>query len=255
MKDAAIHAQGLTRRVAGRALIEDAAMWLMPGEVLGIIGPNGAGKSTLVRLLAGLDRPDAGAVTLQARPLRDWPPRARALCLGYLPQHFTPHWDYRVTELLRLGLDRVAGGAAGLADLAVRHGVAGLLERRWSSLSGGERGRVLAAAVLAPSPPVILADEPSAALDIGQAAAMMALLRGRAAVGAAVGVVVHDINLAARWCDRLLVLAGGRIRAEGTPAAVLAPGLLDDVFGVAFERLRSADGCDVVLAGRSPRSV
>lgn len=249
MTGAVLEASGVTRRIGGRILVEAASLALRPGEVLGIIGPNGAGKSTLVRMLAGLDRPDQGEVTLLGRPLMRWPAHERARLLGYLPQHFTPHWDYRVAELLRLGLERTPQGMAGLPALASRHGLEALLGRRWSSLSGGERGRSLAAAVLAPAPRVILADEPAAALDIGQAAALMALLRGRA--GAAVAVVVHDLNLAARWCDRIAVMEGGRLRAVGTPSAVFAAGLLDEVFGVTFERLRAADGTMVILAPRA----
>jgi ABC-type cobalamin/Fe3+-siderophores transport system ATPase subunit len=146
-------------------------------------------------MLAGLDAPDQGEITLLGRPLPQWPARERARLLGYLPQHFAPHWDYRVAELLRLGLDRTPEGMAGLAALAARHGLEELLGRRWSSLSGGERGRSLAAAVLAPAPRVILADEPAAALDIGQAAGLMGSLRERAGASAAVAVVVHDLHL------------------------------------------------------------
>lgn len=251
MSGVALQARDVTRRVGGKTLVETASLALRPGEVLGIIGPNGAGKSTLVRMLAGLDRPDQGEVTLLGRPLMQWPARERARRLGYLPQHFTPHWDYRVAELLRLGLDRTPQGMAGLSGLAAQHGLEALLDRRWSSLSGGERGRSLAAAVLAPAPRVILADEPAAALDIGQAAALMALLRDLAASGTAVAVVVHDLNLAGRWCDRIAVMGGGRIRCVGAPAAVFVPGVLEEVFGVTFERMHAADGTAVVLAARA----
>jgi ABC-type cobalamin/Fe3+-siderophores transport system ATPase subunit len=250
----AMQALGLTRRIGRKTLVEDASIDLLAGQVLGIIGPNGAGKSTLLRLLAGLDQPDTGRVLLQSRPLPQWQAAERARRIGYLPQHFQPHWDYRVGELLRLGLDRAPGGPAGLRELAAQHGLEPLLGRLWSSLSGGERGRALAAAVLAPCPPVILADEPAAALDIGQAAALMALLRKRAELGAAVAVVVHDLNLAGRWCDRIVLMAAGQIRAIGVPAFIFAPGLLDDVFGVTFERLAAADGSDVVLATRAATS-
>lgn len=251
MNGAALQAKDVTRRVGGKTLVEAASLALMPGEVLGIIGPNGAGKSTLVRMLAGLDRPDQGEVALFGRPLTQWPARERARRLGYFPQHFTPHWDYRVAELLRLGLDRTPQGMAGISALAAQHGLEALLDRRWSSLSGGERGRSLAAAVLAPAPLVILADEPAAALDIGQAAALMGLLRARAGAGAAVAVVVHDLNLAARWCDRIAVMEGGCLRGMGTPSAVFAAGVLDQVFGVTFERLLAADGTSLVLAPRA----
>lgn len=247
--EAALAAWGLGFRIGGRALLQGVSLTLRPGEVLGIIGPNGAGKSTLLRLCTGLLRPASGSVVLLGQPLAAWPARERARRLGYLPQHFAPHWDYSVRELLRLGLER--GGrpalAASLAALAEGFSLDALIDRRWSSLSGGERGRVLAAAVLAPRPAVVLADEPAAALDIGQAAALMARLRAQAVGGAAVGIVAHDLNLAARWCDRLLVLAEGRIAVEGPAASVIQDTALDRAFGTGFERIMAADG-RVVLA-------
>lgn len=245
----ALAAEGLGVEAGGRHLLRDASLTLVPGRVLGIVGPNGAGKSTLVKACAGLLAPTSGTVALLGRPLRAWPPGERAACLGYLPQHFAPHWDYSVRELLRLGLERGGGRTSptSLEAAAAAFALGGLLERRWSTLSGGERGRALAASVLAPAPAVVLADEPAAALDVGQAAALMGRLRAQAAAGAAVGVVAHDLNLAARWCDRLLVIAAGRVAAEGPVDDVSRGEALDRAFGVRFERLTAEDGA-VVLA-------
>jgi iron complex transport system ATP-binding protein len=242
-------AQGLNFRVGQRALIADASLALRRGEMLGIIGPNGAGKSTLLKLCAGLLRPASGSVVLLGRPLAAWPARERARRLGFLPQHFTPHWDYSVRELLRLGLERGGQPAsmAALGVLAEAFSLGALIDRRWSSLSGGERGRAFAATILAPNPTVVLADEPAATLDVGQAAALMARLRAQATGGGAVGVVVHDLSLASRWCDRLLVVAQGRIVAGGPVAAVIHDPALDRAFDTKFERLETADG-RVVLA-------
>ncbi|GGC67251.1 iron-hydroxamate transporter ATP-binding protein [Siccirubricoccus deserti] len=245
----ALEAVGMTVEAGGRALLLDVSLRLQAGRVLGIIGPNGAGKSTLVKACAGLLAPTAGSVTLLGRPLANWPARERAARIGYLPQHFLPHWDYSVRELLRLGVER--GGTrtvpTTVAAAALAFELQPFLDRRWSNLSGGERGRALAASVLAPAPAVVLADEPAAALDMGQAAALMMRLNAQAAAGAAVAIVVHDLNLAARWCDRLLILAGGQCVTEGPASEVLCSPALDDVFGVRLERLIARDGTIVLV--------
>lgn len=251
MAEAALAGRGLCFAASGSPLVHDVSATLARGSVLGIIGPNGAGKSTLVKLLIGQLAPLAGQVVLMGRPLHDWPRRERAALIGHLPQHFEPHWDYRVEELLRLGLDRAAAGASALPTLAAHFGLEGILRRQWSTLSGGERARALAAAVLAPDPPVVLADEPAAALDVGQAAALMARLRGLAEGGAAVAVVVHDLNLAARWCDRLLLMEAGRAVMEASPAEVLRSPELDRVFATRFQRVLLPGG-GMVLAPDSP---
>jgi len=240
-------AEALVARAGAEALVQDVSLGLRAGEVLGLIGPNGAGKTTLLRLMAGLLRPASGEVRLAGRPLAQWPARERARRMGYLPQHFSPHWDYTARELLRLGLER-GGDAGGLDAAALRHDVATLLPRRWSSLSGGERARVLAASVLATGPEVVLADEATAALDVGQSLALMRRLRAAAREGAAVAVVVHDLNLAFAGCDRIAVLHRGHLALEGGAAEVAEDPRLDQVFGVVFERLRTREG--VRLAAR-----
>lgn len=245
----ALEAVGLTVMAGGRKVLQEASVTLVPGRVLGIIGPNGAGKSTLVKACAGLLAPGAGSVTLLGRRLLDWSPRERAARLGYLPQHFAPHWDYSVRELLRLGQERGGRGvsSSSVAEVAEAFALEALLGRRWSGLSGGERGRVLAAAVLAPAPAVVLADEPAAALDVGQAAALMLRLSTQASTGAAVAIVVHDLNLAARWCDDLLIMSGGYVLAEGPVSRVLQNTALNEAFGVHFERIMARDGRMVLI--------
>jgi iron complex transport system ATP-binding protein len=157
--------------------------------------------------------------------------------------------------VLRLGFER--GGApvpaTALGALAEEFGLHGLLDRRWSSLSGGERGRALAASVLAPAPPVVLADEPAAALDVGQAAALMARLRTQAAGGAAVAVVAHDLNLAAQWCDRLILLCRGQVALSGSTAEVANDVTMDRVFATRFDRLRTPDGRVLLAPAASER--
>jgi iron complex transport system ATP-binding protein len=234
--EARLVAASVSVDAGARRLIEDVSLALRPGEMLGLVGPNGAGKSTLLRVLAGLLKPSRGEVQLEGAALPALPPAQRARRIGYLPQHFAPHWDYTARQLLRLGLER-AGLAAELEAAARRFELTeALLAQRWSTLSGGERGRVLAAMVLAPNPAVILADEATAALDIGQAARLMARLRAAAKHGAAVALVAHDLNLALGACDRLLLLDRGRAVLEGPPEDVGADARLDAAFGVSFVR-------------------
>lgn len=248
-----LEATGITVEVAGRKLLHNVSMTLASGDMLGIIGPNGAGKSTLLKTCAGLLAPSSGTVRLLGRRLESISPRERAARFGYLPQHFTPHWDYSVRELLQLGLERSDGHTAvpSVATAALDFGLDALLGQRWSTLSGGERGRTLAAAVLAPAPSVVLADEPAAALDMGQATALMMRLNAQAAAGAAVAIVVHDLNLAARWCDRLLLLMDGKCMAEGPSGEILRSPILDKAFGFRLERLTARDGTVVLVPGSS----
>lgn len=251
MAELALEGRGLHFSAGGSPLVHGVSTALARGAVLGIIGPNGAGKSTLVKLLIGQLAPEAGEVALMGRKLLDWPRRERAALIGHLPQHFEPHWDYRVDELLRLGLDRAGRNAPRVEALAGHFGLDAILKRHWSTLSGGERARTLAAAVLAPDPPVVLADEPAAALDVGQAAALMARLRTLADGGAAVAVVVHDLNLAARWCDRLLLMEGGRAVMEASPREVLNSPELDRVFATRFQRVALPGGGMVLAPGEA----
>ncbi|MDQ1080083.1 ABC transporter ATP-binding protein [Pseudoroseomonas cervicalis] len=246
-----LQAQGLGWHCRRRRLVRDVSLALHPGELVGLIGPNGAGKSSLVRLLAGLQAPSEGRVMLQGRPLAAWPAAARAQRIGYLPQSFAPHWDVTLAELLRLGAGRGdATPPADLEALAAAFGLAGRLAQRWSSLSGGERGRALLAGVLAAEPPVLLADEPGAALDVAQQWRMMARLRARPP-GCAALVVLHDLNLAARWCDRLLVMQEGRLALQGQALAVLADPALDALYGMAFERQAVPGGLRLWPSGAS----
>lgn len=205
---------------------------LQPGELVGVIGPNGAGKSTLLAALAGVQRA-GGLVLLDGRPLDRLPPRERARRIGYLPQAGHSAWALRVREVVAMG--RLpwgdAGGEAIDAALAAT-GASALAGRRIDALSGGEQARVWLARVLAGQPRVLLADEPVASLDLYYQRAVMAALRSHADAGNAVLVALHDLGLAARHCDRLLLLAGGRAEAAGTPAAVLEPARLSQVYGL-----------------------
>jgi iron complex transport system ATP-binding protein len=230
-----LRAEGLriVRRAA--AILSDLSLDLGERGLVAIAGPNGAGKSTLVKCLAGVLRPDAGDVFLGDRPLRDWSGQARAKAIGYLPQHFEPHWDFTSAEILAMGAAR-AGLAAPEAPA-----LAPLLNARWSTLSGGERTRVLLAAVEAGRPAILIADEPAANLDVARQIEALVRLRKHAKTGLAI-VVLHDLNLALRSADRLIVLEHGRVRLDGAPLDVAQSPDFDAIFGVAFVRERLADG-------------
>ena len=236
MNDAAmLGAAHLQLSRQGRALLDDVSLELPRRGAVALVGPNGAGKSTLMQVLAGQLAPDRGAVTLQGQALRDLKVGARARRLGYMPQRFEPHWDVTLLDLVQMRLADPAQAAQvlALADLQP------LAARRWSTLSGGERARGMLAAVLATDPPVLLADEPGAALDVQHRLALVQALarRGRERL---VVVVMHDLDLAFECFDRVVVMHAGRVVMDGAPAQLLHAPQLDAVFGVHFERIAVA---------------
>lgn len=231
---------------------------LRPGEVTAVVGPNGAGKSTLLEVLAGLRRPDAGAAELDGRGLAALRPRERAKRIGYLPQ--TPEVAWAVTVRTFVGLGRTAHlGPWGLgaddrnavAAAMASAGVDGFAERVVTTLSGGERARVFVARALAGQPDWLLADEPLAGLDPGHALDALALFRALAGQGAGVVVTLHDLTLAARLADRIVVLADGRIVADGAPAECLAPETLRAAYGVEARLVQGAEGPLIEVLGRA----
>jgi iron complex transport system ATP-binding protein len=207
-----------------------------------IIGPNGAGKSTLLKALAGTITPTGGQVRLGRRNLAELPAAERARSIGFLPQHFEPHWDLGVAELLEIGAGRARSLAAdALEKTMAAFELGGLERRRWSTLSGGERARVLMAMVLVVDPPVLLADEPAASLDIRHRLDLLRALADRGRERLSV-VVVHDLDLAFSFFDRIVLLAKGEVIADAPAARLLDDPRLDEVFGVRFERLRAGEG-------------
>lgn len=204
-----------------------------------IVGPNGSGKSTLLRLAAGLLKPVSGTVRLDGKSLAGFPRRALARRIGFLPQESPPLFDYAVEEVVRLGR-YVHSGWFGEADADGQRAVdkalsdVGLTAQRLrplSHLSGGERKRAMIAAVLAQESGLLLLDEPTAALDIHHAAAVMRLLARLGRRGRAVVVVTHELNLAALFAERLLLLVGGRVIADGPPSHVVRAEVLREAYG------------------------
>jgi iron complex transport system ATP-binding protein len=247
-------AESIALRLGGRAVLDGVSIAAAPGELVGLIGPNAAGKTTLVRVLAGLIAPDAGAVTLDGRPLAAIPRAERARAVAYLEQDAVCHWPLAVRRLVALGRLPWLGPfqRAGPADEAAitqamaDAEIAPLADRPVTTLSGGERARAFLARALAGAPRVLLADEPVASLDPYHQMKVMELLRAQAARGGAVVAVLHDLTLAARFCDRLVLLDGGRVAAEGAPTQVLTAQTLARVYGVAAAFGADADGPYVV---------
>ena len=223
-------------------LLDDLSLAFGERGSVALIGPNGAGKSTLLKVLAGLDPPQAGRVRIGTGDLAALPRAARARMIGFLPQHFEPHWDLAVGDLVRLGAARNPElGAEAVSKTIARFELGGLERRRWSTLSGGECARVLLAMVLVADPPVLLADEPAAALDIRHRLDVIEALaeRGRDRLSI---VVVHDLDLAFRFFERVVVLVDGKIAADAPAAELIDDARLDAAFGVRFERIRTAEG-------------
>lgn len=241
-------------RLGPRTVLDGVSCSLAAGEILGVIGPNGAGKSTLLRIMAGLLRPDDGNVSLDGRELHRWRANARARRIGYLAQSAPVHWplDVRtVVELGRLPWQQGWFGIDELASQAVRSAmeaaeVAELQERLVNELSGGERTRVMIARLLAGDPSILLADEPVAALDVYHQLHAMELLAERAMRGTGVVVVLHDLSLAGRFCDRILLLQHGRVMACDKARDVLQPSVLEPVYGVRM-RVVEQDGMLAVI--------
>jgi ABC-type cobalamin/Fe3+-siderophores transport system ATPase subunit len=242
-----ISAEDVTVARGGATLLAGASLALGPTGSVAVIGPNGAGKSTLLKGLAGLAAPTAGTVRVDGHDLARLPANARARQIGYIPQHFEPHWDLGVAELVRLGAARGGDPRGRGAEAAIAaFALAALRHRRWSTLSGGERARVLLAMVLAVDPPVLLADEPGASLDIRHRLDLVRMLaaRGRDRL---VIVAMHDLDLVFRAFDQVIVLARGRIAVAGPARAVFDDERLDRAFEVRFRR-RMVEGDRVLDA-------
>ncbi|WP_342165650.1 ABC transporter ATP-binding protein [Methylobacterium sp. SD21] len=239
----------------GRTILSDIGLALEPGRFVGLVGPNGAGKTTLLRVLAGLITPNGGRVTLDGRPLSALAREERARRIAALFQGAGVGWPMTVYEIVALGRlphRRAFSSLAEADEVAVaramaRTDTAHLAARAEPTLSSGERMRALLARALAVEAPWLLVDEPVTALDPAHQLDAMALLRSIARDGTGVVAVLHDLTLAARFCDRIVVLADGRLVADGTPEEALSDVLLAGAFGVTAERGWACDGTRYIL--------
>ena len=259
-----IEATDLTLRTGRATLLEGVSVRLAPGEVVAVVGPNGAGKSSLLRALSGELRPARGTVALDGKPMSDWPADALARRRAVMSQFSPLAFAFTVGQVVEMGRHPHRGrrgaaeDAAAIAGAAELAGIAHLWDRSYPTLSGGEGQRVHLARALAQvwEPPgdeeyqnrYLLLDEPTASLDVAHQHGVMAAAAALARRGTGVLAVLHDLNLAARHADRMIVLRRGALAADGPPAAVLTPALLSDVYGMNAEVMtHPRAGCPFVV--------
>jgi len=241
-----------------RSVVQGVDAAFTPGTLTGIVGPNGAGKSTLARAMLALV-PATGRISIDGDAVAAMPRADLARRIAYLPQGQTLHWPLTVERLVGLGrlphlapMSKISDAdAAAIERAMIRADVQGLRTRIATELSGGERARVLFARALAVEAPGLIADEPLASLDPGHQIDVMELMRAEADAGALVIAVLHDLTMAARYCDRLLLIDDGRIVADGTPHEVLTPELLRTVYGIDARVESGGDWPTVTTFGRA----
>ena len=232
-----LQARQLSVSLGGRPIVRSIDLALGTNEVVGLIGANGSGKSTLLRALAGLLPAKSGEVLLNGKPLHRIPPREVARTMAYLPQSAECHWPLTADRVVALGRLPFHGRFTELDEDHVTRALTvvdalHLRNRVVTELSGGERARIFLARALAGDPALLLIDEPAAGLDPFHQLQLMELLQARAREGRGILVVMHDLGLAARFCDRLLMLHQGNLIASGPPDCVLNDALLAEAHGV-----------------------
>ena len=237
--------------VSGRTLLHPLTLDLAGGRVIGLVGHNGSGKSTLLKCLARQQAPSGGSIAYDGQPLARWSERAFARTIAYLPQHTPLAPGMLVRELVALGR-YPWHGALGRITAQDREKVARALnltdtaryaDRFVETLSGGERQRVWLAMLVAQDAQCLLLDEPISALDVAHQIEVLSLVRGLCdSQGAGVIVVLHEINMAARFCDEIVALKDGRLVARGTPAEIMNAGTLAAIYGIAMDVLAHPSG-------------
>ncbi|KXV67318.1 ferrichrome ABC transporter ATP-binding protein [Acetobacter malorum] len=239
-----LHASDVSLSLGGRQILRSVTMPVQSGAVVGLIGPNGAGKSSLLRVLAGLKAPDTGRLQLGEQTLASAPAHWRARQIAFMPQEVVRPQPMSVRHVAALG--RLAHGESGsvafhhpkVTEALEKTGLLQSADRPANRLSGGELARLALCRMLCVDAPILLADEPVAALDPAHALMVMSLFQQTAHQdGKAVVVVLHDLALAARFCDQLVLMQEGAVRAHGIPEDVLAEPLVRDVYQVTTRRI------------------
>jgi len=231
------------------AILSDVSFGARAGEFIGVVGPNGAGKSTLLRALVGLEPLVGGSSLVEGAPIASLALRKRAQRVAYLPQLREVAWDMTAEAVVALG--RFAYGAPhrlsahdseSVERAITAAGAESLRARIVTSLSGGEQARIHLARAFAGETPILIADEPVSALDPRGQLAIMAALKSRAEEGGLVIAALHELDLAARFCTRILVISEGRLVADAAPEEALSPMTIQSVFGVSASELHGKNG-------------
>ncbi len=243
--------ENLSVTLGEKKIVDGTSFALSPGEIVGMIGPNGAGKSTALRGILGLIAAEAARIDIDGRDVRTLSPRERAKLIAYLPQARDVHWPISAHTLVALGRtphgdQEAPSGEAAIIRALEQTDATQFAGRDVRTLSGGELARVLLARAFAVEAPVLLADEPLASLDPGHQLQVMEHLKA-AAKTSSVLIVMHDLALAARYCDRLYLLDKGRVMASGPASEVMASPALEAAFAVRLLRA-SAEGIPLLAA-------
>jgi iron-chelate-transporting ATPase len=240
---------GVGFSASGRQIVQPLNLHLAPGRMYGLVGPNGSGKSTLVKMLARQQTPSAGSIRLLGEAITDYGDREFARMVAYMPQFTPPAEGMSVRELVALGrfpwhvaLGRFGAEDAARVESAIEQtDLRALSDRMVDSLSGGERQRAWLAMMVAQDTKCLLLDEPTSALDIAHQVEMLALVRKLSAErGVGVIIVIHDINMAARFCDDIVALRDGAIVAHGAPGVILASDVLQRIYGLPMGILKTS---------------
>lgn len=254
---------GVSFAYEGLRAVSDVSAAFGEGELVGLTGPNGSGKSTLLKLIARVLYPLTGSVVLDGRAAAEWAPREYARFVGYLPQDPDPVFPMRAIEVVvsgrapfigRFGSESDADYDAAQRALAMCD-AAHLAERYLDEMSGGERKRVFVARVLAANPKIVLLDEPLASLDLAHMQQMSELLRDIVSrTGATVLYATHDLNWAAAYSDRMLVMNSGTLALDATPAELMRPEVVQQHFGLDAETVSSGGRAWLVPRIGAPRT-
>ncbi len=241
---------GVTVAVGSVEICSEVSLAVDPGQVVGIVGPNGSGKTTLLRAAYRMLRPRLGHVVVGEDDLWELRPLEAARRIAVVVQEPRTDFEFTVREVVAMGRSPYQPAFAGesaedrrrVDDALAQVGIAALAIRSFGTLSGGEKQRALVARALVQEARVLILDEPTNHLDIRYQLEVLDLVRS---VGVTTLISIHDVNLAAEYCDHIVVLQGGRVRAAGATEAVLVPEVLEPVFGVRAERVPRAGGRDL----------
>jgi iron complex transport system ATP-binding protein len=253
----AVHLQSVSADYSGRSALHHVSASFRAGAVTAVVGPNGAGKTSLFRTMLGL-LPSRGVIRILDRDLKSWSAPGLARAMAYLPQGADAHWPVTARRLVALGriphrksfAPPTVEDDAAIEDALLRCEAVAFADRAIDELSAGERARVLLARALATNAAILLADEPAAHLDPAHQLQLMELLRAEARRGTAVIVTLHDLALAARYCDDVVVMQAGQVATQGAPDLALSDEILARVFGIGAVRVVGDAGHAQLVACR-----